>query len=297
MATLRQLLGAAARRCLPTTMAQFDLGRYTNDYCVPPPPTSADPWEPAGQTGHAGIDWRSDEQLDRVRTWATNGHGDLYRQLRTNSAINLEASDTAHHVRNRFFNTPDAEMYASMILDHQPDQIIEIGSGYSTRVARQAITFGNLTTTLRVVDPEPRVDILDVADSAVLRRVEDTEPSELALTERSLLFIDSSHICRPRGDLPYLFCQILPTVPKGVVVHVHDVFIPYDYPSIYDRWLWNEQYLVMCLLANSAKFAVMAGAYFLCKQHEDVMRSVISPSISATTNTLCGGSLWFRAIG
>lgn len=94
----------------------------------------------------------------------------------------------------------------------------------------------------------------------IRKKIEDIEENYfLNLQDSDILFIDSSHIIRPQGDVLKLFLEILPKLNKGVIVHIHDIFTPKNYPY---RWLvkenkfWNEQYLVEALLMNENKFQI-----------------------------------------
>jgi hypothetical protein len=92
-----------------------------------------------------------------------------------------------------------------------------------------------------------------------------------------LLFIDSSHIIRPQGDVLKEYLEILPLLPSGVYVHIHDIFTPKDYPS---RWVvdnvlfWNEQYMLEALLSNSDRYEVIGALNFLKNNYFDMLKKV-----------------------
>jgi len=172
---------------------------------------------------------------------------------------------------------------------------VEVGSGFSTLIARKTIRHCQLDTRLVVIDPQPRTDVRAVVDDAHFCPVEDSPLTSLPLTSRSLLFIDSSHITRPRGDVPFLFCQVLPSLPKGVTVHVHDIFTPYDYPTVYDALCFTEQYLLQCLLSHSNRYRTLIAAQLLSRQHLDAFRAAISPSV-ASDPLFFGASYWFDIV-
>ena len=71
-----------------------------------------------------------------------------------------------------------------------------------------------------------------------------------------ILFIDSSHTVRIGGDVVHLFCEVIPRLAPGVIVHVHDIYLPYEYPRAWVeqlRWYWAEQYLLQALLAGNPR--------------------------------------------
>jgi uncharacterized UPF0146 family protein len=193
--------------------------------------------------------------------------------------------------RNPFFTTPDAELLYLMIRSFAPKRIIEIGSGNSTRIIRQAIEDGGLTVFHVAIDPEPRADITGLADSVIRERFEEADIAETirALEANDILFIDSSHQVHVANDVVKLFCNVIPELAPGVAVHVHDVFLPYDYPEPFhiDYPGWGEQYLLQVLLASKPHDILWPG-YYLQKMH---------PEVQDVLPFLLGGraqSFWFK---
>lgn len=218
---------------------------HAREYTIPNPPEQPDEKlnMPATRLDTPGIDYREPEQLELLRSRRSPRHQALFKTLREDQKINRFGfgSDA---VSNTFCSTPDAEIYASMILDRRPRRVVEVGSGFSTLIARRAVEYGKLDTRIVVIDQYPRTDVRSVVDELKLARVEQTGLIAFDWTADDLLFIDSSHICKTRGDLPYLFCQLLPSLPSGMLVHVHDIFLPYDYPNLYDGWWHSEEYML-----------------------------------------------------
>ncbi|MEM7321319.1 MAG: class I SAM-dependent methyltransferase, partial [Pseudomonadota bacterium] len=139
---------------------------------------------------------------------------------------------TGYRSNNGYFDTPDAEALYLMIRRFEPRRVIEVGCGNSTRVSRQAVIDGALETMITAIDPYPRADIDHVADRFEQKRVEEVDPDLFAtLQSGDVLFIDSSHTVRMSNDVAHLFCRIIPALKPGVVIHVHDVFLPYEYPK------------------------------------------------------------------
>ena len=292
-------LASMASKISPRIRTNVEIVRHAREYTIPDPPEQPDEKlnMPATKLDTPGIDYREPEQLELLRSWRSPTHQALFKQLREDRTINRWAfgSDV---VSNTFCNTPDAEIYASMILDRRPKRVVEVGSGFSTLVARRAVEYGNLDTRIVVIDPYPRTDVRSVVDELKLSRVEQTGLIEFDWTADDLLFIDSSHICKTRGDLPYLFCQLLPSLPSGVLVHVHDIFLPYDYPNLYDGWWHSEEYMLACTLAHSTRYRVVMSTHWLSRTHGGDMEKTFGPFAGTAVSSPdhFGCSFWIEVL-
>lgn len=187
------------------------------------------------------------------------------------------------YINNGGFEAGDAEYWYSIVRHFKPSRIIEIGSGNSTLVARQAIARNSEEDSAYNCDHvciEPyEAPWLESCGVRVLRsRVEDLEHSLfIALGANDILFIDSSHMIRPQGDVLTEFLQILPKLAPGVVVHVHDIFSPRDYSSaaiIGEVSFWNEQYLLEAFLTHNHEWQIIGALNYLQHQHSDALNSV-----------------------
>jgi predicted O-methyltransferase YrrM len=159
-----------------------------------------------------------------------------------------------------------------MIRRLKPRQIIEVGAGWSTLVSAAAMArngHGALTT----IDPYAPDYAAAQGVDVIRKPVELTNPSVFAtLHENDLLFIDSSHVTRTGGDVNFLYLDVLPRLDAGVVVHIHDIYLPYEYPRIYSqrergRVFWNEQYLLQAFLTLNPAFMVELAAYLVFRDH------------------------------
>ena len=185
-------------------------------------------------------------------------------------------NQTGYRTGNGYYDSPDADALYLMVRRFQPKRVIEVGCGNSTRVTRQAIIDGNLDTTITAVDPYPRADIAHVVDRFEQKRLEETDPALFAeLEARDILFIDSSHVVRMSNDVAHLFCRIIPTLKPGVVIHVHDVFLPYEYPKrfFYDCPGWGEQYVLHSLLQSGA-YSMLWPGYYLQQDRPDAVTAL-----------------------
>lgn len=182
----------------------------------------------------------------------------------------MKPSDSAssYQVGNGYFDSPDAEVLYLMVRRNAPARVIEVGCGNSTRVTRQAISDGDFDCRLTAIDPYPRADIAGVVDRFEQSRVECVAQGVFEeLTEGDILFIDSSHQVRMSNDVAHLFCNVIPTLASGVVIHIHDVFLPYEYPKrfFYDCPSWAEQYMLHTLL-QSGSYDILWPGFYLQKE-------------------------------
>jgi predicted O-methyltransferase YrrM len=204
---------------------------------------------------------------------------------------------------NQMYSYADAELYYNMIRLKKPRRIIEIGSGNSTLMALRAIA-ANMRD-----DPAYDCDIcciepyempwLESTGVRVIRERIETLDLEIfdALNAGDILFIDSSHVIRPWGDVLREFQEIVPRLASGVLIHVHDIFTPHDYPEKWlrqDRRLWNEQYLLESFLAFNSRFKVICAANWLKHHHFDALGKACP--IAAQHPEHEPGAFWFAAV-
>lgn len=199
----------------------------------------------------------------------------------------------------------DSEIYYSIIRTIKPKKIIEIGSGSSTLMALNAIKKNkeDRTYECEVICIEPyEYDWLEQLGVKVIReRVEKTQLSLFqSLDQNDILFIDSSHIIRPQGDVLFEILEILPSLKKGVYVHFHDICTPKDY---FDEWIlnqvfWNEQYLLEAFLSFNNCFKIVLASNFLFHKYKDLLLSkcpVLAEDV--VTNPLREvGSFWIKRV-
>jgi predicted O-methyltransferase YrrM len=138
---------------------------------------------------------------------------------------------------NPMFGPGDAEIYYNIVRTFRPRRIVEIGSGNSTLIALKAIAANRAedsayTCDVTCIEPYEMPWLESTGVTVVRERVETVALSRFAdLAENDILFIDSSHVIRPYGDVLREFQEILPSLAPGVLVHVHDVFTPRAYPE------------------------------------------------------------------
>lgn len=189
-----------------------------------------------------------------------------------------------------WFPTLDACAAFALVRQHKPRRIVEVGSGHSTRFLAAALEDGAITA----IDPVPRADIKQLPRVSIVPRiVHNADPAVFAaLGAGDVLFIDSSHILMPGSDVDLLFGRILPALPPDVLVHIHDITLPDDYPK---AWAWrnyNEQQGVIPLLLSGAYEALFSSPYATTRMADRVGRCVAArlPQHPQGHST----SLWLR---
>jgi predicted O-methyltransferase YrrM len=184
-----------------------------------------------------------------------------------------------------------------MINSFKPQKIIEIGSGFSTQVAAIAKEFGKLKTEILCIEPYPRDELTILSEETILieKKLEDVSLDLfLSLDKNDILFIDSSHVIKTKNDVVRIYLEILPVLKKGVIVHIHDISIPYEiHPAIFKAgYSWNEQYLLQALLTNSHRYNSLISGYYLTKDYFQFFNQIFKESISGST----GGSYWIEIL-
>lgn len=186
-----------------------------------------------------------------------------------------------------------------IIAKYKPNKYIEIGSGNSTKISRKAIKENNLNTEIISIDPFPRAKIDHLANKVIREPFENISDNKFiveSLKENDILFIDNSHRVFPNSDAMICFLELLPYLRKGVIVHIHDIYLPYDYPQFMCDRFYNEQYMLAAfILANPEKFKTILPNFFISEDKE--LSDIISP-IWNHANLLNvekhGGSFWLQ---
>jgi hypothetical protein len=165
----------------------------------------------------------------------------------------------------------------AMLAVHQPKKYIEVGSGNSTKVAFKAKTEQGLSTEIVSIDPYPRAEIDHLANKVVRKPFEDVGYEEiLALEANDILFIDNSHRVLPNSDAMVFFLEILPQLKKGVIVHIHDIYLPYDYPQFMCDRAYSEQYMLAAfILANPEKYKTILPNYYISE--DPSLKQILEP--------------------
>lgn len=175
-----------------------------------------------------------------------------------------------------WFPRLDAAIAYAMVREKKPTRIVEIGSGHSTRFMARAIKDGALSTEFTAIDPAPRAAIETLPIQVIHKTLQEAGSSPfIRLSAGDILFIDSSHIAMPGSDVDRLFLDILPSLPPGVMIHIHDIFLPDDYPESWDWRGYNEQQLAALLFLGGGYDLLFSSAYVTSRMKAALAQSVI----------------------
>jgi len=190
-------------------------------------------------------------------------------------------------------------LYA-MVRRHAPKRYLEIGSGMTTCFARQAISDTGQATKILSIDPEPRAEIDNICDEVIRDGLETCELSIFDNLEAGdIVFFDGSHRTFMNSDVTVFFIDVLPRLKPGVIVHIHDINLPYDYPEFFKKWYWNEQYmLAVYMMGNQNRIRPLLPTAFVCRStlfEEDLRRPFVDLG-SGNDSWHGGGSMWFTHV-
>ena len=240
-----------------------------------------------------GIDWNIDEQLELLNKFTLSHE---LADIPEKKPANLE-----FYFDNPAFGSGDAEYWYQLIRFIKPARIFEVGSGNSTLMAAKAIQKNtaddpNYRCKHVCIEPYEMPWLEEAGVSVVREKIEDIDKGTFAeLDENDILFIDSSHVIRPQGDVLFEYLELIPTLRKGVIVHAHDIFSPKNYPK---QWLedeirlWNEQYLLEAFLSNNSAWKIIGALNYL-RHHEYEKLKSVAPFLKPTREP---GSFYMQKI-
>ena len=208
-----------------------------------------------------------------------------------------------YYYNNGLYEAGDSEYLYCFIRQMKPKRIIEIGSGNSTLMVRNAIRKNildveNYSCEHICIEPYEMPWLKDLGVELIRKKVENIDLDFFQkLEENDILFIDSSHIIRPQGDVLYEFLEILPSLKNGVYIHIHDIFTPRDYPNHWlmdEHLLWNEQYLLEAFLSNNSDFKIIGSLNYLRNNFTDIFMRKFP--ISALNDKIQPGAFWLKKV-
>jgi hypothetical protein len=247
-----------------------------------------------------GIDMNEPMQLNLLREQFPKFRNE-YEQF----AIRRTSTSHQFHLNNGLFDGFDALVAYCMVRHFQPRLIIEVGSGFSSLLFNEAAT-KNKNSVLVCIEPFPQEFLkqgIPRLQRLIEKKVEEIDLEFFSqLNSGDILFIDSSHTVKIGGDVNYLFLEVLPRLNPGVIVHIHDIFLPFEYRRdwvVEELRFWTEQYLLQAFLTFNSEFEVlMANSYMAHKYLEEVKAAF--PSLerlntsSPNSGKWGGGSFWVR---
>jgi hypothetical protein len=206
-----------------------------------------------------GIAFDVDEQL----AWVRAQLGEYAREFRPPIALGGYTFQYA----NGAFGHGDADVLYGVLRTHKPAHVVELGSGHSTAVIRLALEQNaqeGHACSFRVFDPYPNDPLAGSpfeagVEAVPAQRVDESVIS--ALGPDDVLFIDTTHTVKTGGDVVAIVLDLLPLLAPGVLVHIHDVPMPFEYDRelVQEGVYWSEMYLVQAFLAFNQEFAVRAS--------------------------------------
>lgn len=204
-----------------------------------------------------------------------------------------------YYFDNSMYSYSDGIFLYSMIRHFKPKRIIEVGSGFSSAVMLDTNDrFFDKSIECSFIEPFPdRLNSLlrkEDEVNVIQKRVQDVGVEFFEkLVENDILFIDSTHVSKTGSDVNYIFFEILPRLKKGVKVHFHDIFYPFEYPKnwvIDNKRSWNEDYMLRAFLSFNQNFEILIFNTFLEKFHEEWFNKHMPLCLKNT-----GGNLWIEA--
>jgi hypothetical protein len=222
-----------------------------------------------------GIDWNVEGQLKMLTSLTfADELADLPR-------VNSGSLD--YDLNNTLFRSGDAEYWYQLIRLIKPQRIFEVGSGHSTLMAIRAIRKNqqenpNYCCNHVCVEPYERPWLESTGVHLIRRKVESLGVDFFSeLQENDILFIDSSHIIRPQGDVTFEYLELLPTLNRGVIVHCHNIYSPGNYlkEMMADNvGFWNEQYLLEAFLSQNSKWKILGALNYLRHNHYEKLKAI-----------------------
>lgn len=275
----------------------FHVTRVTYNYPIPDTRQLKQKlWEK--QSALLGVDVNETEQINLLLSFSSK-----FKEEYMNFPTNQTTDPHQYYADNGTFVGIDGNILYCMIRHFKPKRIIEIGSGYSTRLSAQAILKNkekdpSYECELTAIEPYPS-EVLKAGFPGLTRLVTDQVQNVSLeefekLEENDILFIDSSHVLRIGSDVQYEILEILPRLKKGVIVHLHDIFFPLEYPKDWitkEMRFWSEQYVLQAFLMFNESFRVLwTGAYMILNQPK-IVENFFGSQVD---NPYTSGSFWMQ---
>ena len=199
--------------------------------------------------------------------------------------IPIEETETGFYHHNGWFGYVDAYVLQGIVRMFKPKLIIEAGCGWSSILIDETTDAEHWC-----IDPHPRRDISSLTH-VIEKPVQEMDPTFFdRLDANDILFIDTSHVWTEGGELPYFFNVIFPRLKKDVIVHFHDIFLPWPYPP---QWItdgYNEQYMVEKLLDESDMFEIIFPAHLMARHRPDELTA----KFGLRPDQVYSGSMWLK---
>jgi Methyltransferase domain len=241
-----------------------------------------------------GVAMNEAAQLDFLRNVCSR-----YKPEYDQFGVQEAQGDTRYYVYNGSFGETDGDILYSVIRHFRPRKLIEIGSGWSTVLADHALKTNRRETgqpfELVAIEPYPPSFLRDESielSQLIAEKVQDVDLSHFeSLEENDILFIDSSHVAKIGSDVCWEIFEILPRLKKGVIVHFHDIFFPFEYPKSWitqNHFFWNEAYVLQAFMMYNQAFEIVCASNWMKTKHPDLFQSLFRSAAAQ--------SFWIRKI-
>ena len=251
------------------------------------------------KSGLSGLDFRAEQQVDFLRSLGAQYGGEC------NWPSTSTGNPQEFFTENNSFSFGCAASLHSILRYYKSRKVIEIGSGNSSLIFSAALR-RNLVdghpSEYMIIDPYPAPLVkngLTALTKVIPERVELVDITLFSdLSAGDILFIDSGHTVRTGGDVNFLFLDVLPRLAPGVIVHIHDINLPYEYPEVYFtnpsfRMFWTEAYLLQAFLAFNSEFEVLLALNYLMNDKKDEFCKAF-PYYDPALHKAISGSFWMR---
>lgn len=239
------------------------------------------------------IDWNVKGQLDTARL--VGGYVEELRDIPEDHP----PGQIGYCWRNDFWNNADALVQYGLIRALKPKRIVEVGCGWSSLLLKRALDRNQTPCQVTQVEPYPNPALFPLfpKDWRLYQKPLQRAPFEVfeSLQAGDILFYDGSHCSKPASDVNWFFFEILPRLAPGVIIHLHDIFWPNDYPAewIFERGqTWNEQYLLQAFLMNNHDYKILIANAFLAKINPETLKDFYRD-----VQPFWGCSFWMQKVG
>jgi hypothetical protein len=250
-----------------------------------------------------GIDFRPEKQLALLEQLGQEFGSECEWPL---TATPIPAQ---FYLKNNSFSYGCASALHTIIRHFKPQHFIEIGSGHSSKIISTALKLNKNDNPTHisdylVIDPYPNETVstqLTTITRIVKEKVECVDPKLFeVLGENDILFVDSGHTVRTGSDVNFIILEVLPRLRPGVIIHFHDINLPYEYPKVYFtnpqfRMFWTEAYLLQAFLNFNQNFEILLAMNYLQTDHMNDFRAAF-PHFNLEDNWANSGSFWIRRV-
>lgn len=240
-----------------------------------PPTAEPRPRYGYGRPSHPGIEKLLAASTDRYATYLQS-FTEYFEEL-SGFALRAEDSPEPSWIHPWLIGWDTVSLYG-FTRRRRPARYVEIGSGQSTKIVARARRDGTTETEITSIDPRPRSEIDGLCDRVIRRPLEQIDLAEVfgPVQEGDVVFLDGSHRVFPNSDCVVFFLDVLPNLPPGVLVGIHDVFLPEDYPQVFLEMWWSEQYLLAAVLLAAGSGLEVALPTFYASGNAE-LASILDP--------------------